>query len=224
MIKRRNFIALCAAFAVSACAGAAPKESVLEEATRSNLRITEVVVDVSKMGEKTKGRAVPAANVKAALQQASDALLKGQGSGKRAARANIDVTSVVVINGAQSVLIGGESVMRGTITLVDAKTGAVIVPASELTAGGGGWVAGGIIAAATQEDPATELRQMSQEYASRARTLVFGNGPQRTAQVQSVTAAGAADADGAASKAPKETMEEYNRRMKCRNSIKNCPS
>ena len=181
MPSRRTFIALCAAGLLSACAGAPPTESVLDTATRSSLRIVEVDVDVSAMGPQTKGRIVPASNVKASVSEASNGLLRGKGKGPRAARAEIAISDVSIITAGQSIVIGGESLMQGTLRVVDARTGQQIVPPTEIVSGGGGWVAGGLIAAATRDDAYTEVRQMSLEFASRAQVLLFGNSAAPTA-------------------------------------------
>lgn len=173
-MKRRTFLFGATALGLSACAGAPPKESALDAAMRSDVRITDVVIDVAKMGDKTTGRPVPASDVNAVMQQVADGQLKGLGTGRRAVRVKIDVTSVNVINATQSILVGGESVMRGTLTLVDTQSGEVVLPATVVTSGGGGWVSGGLIAVATREQASTELVQMSHEFVARSRTLVFG--------------------------------------------------
>lgn len=179
MLSRRIFLALIAAGSLAACAGPAPTESVLNVATRSNLQISQVTVDVSEMGARSKGRAVPAGAVKAMVSDAGNALLRGQGNGPRKARAELVVEDVNIITAGQSMLIGGESTMSGRLKLVDAKTGQPILESSTITSGGGGWVGGGLVAVATRDDPTTEMRQMSIEFASRARVLVFGqNGTQ----------------------------------------------
>ncbi len=171
---RRSFIVVCAMAALSACAGPPPKTAALDAASRDKLQITQVTVDVSKIGAKTQGRPVAAADVKSHVTQSANAMLRNHGSGPRQARAELTVDSANVITAGQSMLIGGESIMSGTVALVDVKTGAQIMPATEITSGGGGWAGGGLIAVATRDDATTEVRQMSQEFVSRARILVFG--------------------------------------------------
>ena len=172
--NRRGLILGFAALALAACAGPAPTESVVSEATRAQISISAVNVDVSAIGPTTKGRQVPAAAVEAELTNSANALLRGRGAGNVPALATLTLTEVNIITIGQSMLVGGESVMKGTLTLSNARTGDIIIPPTEITSGGGGWVAGGVIAAATRDDPATELRQMSQEFAARAKILVFG--------------------------------------------------
>ncbi|QFT91881.1 hypothetical protein FIU86_03440 [Roseovarius sp. THAF9] len=174
---RRTVLFGVMAVGLAACAGPAPKESLLNEASRSNLRITEVVVDVSNMGEKTKGRAVSSESVKSLVTQSANVMLRGQGNGPRAARAELSVDDVNIITAGQSMLIGGESTMTGSLSLVDPRTGDVLLPPAKVSSGGGGWAAGGIIAVATRDDASTELRQMSQEFVARSRILVFGAPP-----------------------------------------------
>jgi len=103
------------------------------------------------------------------------AQLKGQGRGNRKVRAILSVNSVNIITAGQSIVVGGESVMTGTVALVDARTGQTILSPTRLSSGGGGWVAGGLIAVAIRDDAATELRQMSNEFVARARILTVGD-------------------------------------------------
>lgn len=172
MVKR--FAALAAMAFLAACAGPAPTGSSLEETTRESVRVTGVTVDVSDMGAMTAGRPMSAADVKTAVESATTAAIVGQGSGSRDTRANVRITSVTIIDVGQAALIGGESVMKGTVSLVDARSGNVILAPVEISAGGGGWVLGGLIAAATLKEPAEELRIVSAEFASRARTVILG--------------------------------------------------
>ena len=172
-MKRRALVFGLVALGLSACAGPAPRGAAIPAELSAQLTVSSVAIDISEMGETTTGRQVPASAVKAILQREANALLVGQGSGSTRAQVNMAVTEVSLITGAQSFLIGGESIMRATVSVTDARTGETLLPATQLTSGGGGWVAGGLIAVATQEDADTELRQLSQEMSSRARILLF---------------------------------------------------
>ncbi len=170
----RIFFGLLAATLLTACAGAGPKGSALDDATRNSLRIEAVAVDISALGGVTQGQSASANSVKQIFKREAKKIV-GTGPGPVPALINVRLGSVNLISTAQSLLIGGESVMKGTVTVLDRRNGNVIIPATVIDAGGGGWVLGGVVAAATRDDPATELRQMSQEYVDRIRVLVFGN-------------------------------------------------
>lgn len=174
MFVRRSFIAIFAVALLGACAGPAPKQSAIDSVTRANLRITDVTVDVSGMGTKTQGRAVSSATVQRTVGESGRIMFVGHGKGSRNARAVLAVDNVNIITAGQSIMIGGESTMSGTVSLVDARTGERILPPTKVTSGGGGWAAGGLIAVATRDDANTEVRQLSQEFVARSRILVFG--------------------------------------------------
>ena len=159
---------------VAGCAGPAPTGSTLDAATQGNLSVSQVVVDVSNIGKSSAGRVVPAETVKAQLQASGNKWLRGQGKGPRNARAVLTVKSISLITAAQSLLVGGESVMTGTVHLVDSRSGAVIMPPRKLSSGGGGWVLGGVVAVATRDSAQEEVKQLSERFAGNARTLIFG--------------------------------------------------
>lgn len=171
----RFFWVILLAVAVSACSGAAPTGSALDPASRANIVISDVRVDTSKMGANTAGRQVPTTTVQSMVQREADVQLRGQGPGPRQARAILAQESVNIITAGQSILVGGESVMRGTVALQDVNTGETILALKESSSGGGGWTGGGLVAVATRDDAGTELRQMSNEFAARSRILLLGN-------------------------------------------------
>ena len=173
-VARRTVLFGAVAFLVSACAGAGPTTSALDASVRSGIRISDVTVDVSAIGAQSQGRPVPAATVKSSVAQSTATYLKGQGTGTRNVRADVVITSVSLITAGQSMIIGGESIMRGTLSLVDAQTGDMVLPATQISAGGGGYAVGGIIAVATRDDVDTEMKQLAQQFAARAHVLVFG--------------------------------------------------
>lgn len=158
---------------LTACAGAGPTESVLDETSRGSVVIQSVSVDGSALGATTDGQQVPSSTAVRALE-AEAARLVGRGNGTTPTVVVMKLVSVNLISAAQSIVIGGESVMKGTVSLLNASTGEVIIPPQEIDAGGGGWVLGGIVGAATRDDPVTELRQMSAEFVDRAQVLILG--------------------------------------------------
>jgi len=81
--------------------------------------------------------------------------LTGALSGARAARVEVNVKSVTVASAIQRVLVGGHHDMVADVTLVDAKTGAVILPyaaQSKMSMAGQG-VAGVLVDAAVMAEP-----------------------------------------------------------------------
>ena len=159
---------------MAACAGPAPKGSSLDAAVSKNITIASVKVDASAIGEKTEGRAVSVETVQSILQSTADATLVGAGNGPRSADIEIALSSVKIITSGQAIVLGGESIMKGQFRLRDAITGEVLIPATKIESGGGGWVLGGLVAAATLEDPRTELRELSQKFSDRVLVAVFG--------------------------------------------------
>jgi hypothetical protein len=158
---------------LAACAGPGPSESVLDVTSRNAVVIQSVTVDSSALGATTDGQQVPISTVVRILEEEATRLV-GQGSGATPTVVAINLESVNLISVAQSIFIGGESVMKGTVSLLNARTGEVIVPPQEIDSGGGGWVLGGIVGAATRDDPATELRQMAEEFVDRTQVLILG--------------------------------------------------
>jgi hypothetical protein len=166
--------ALLATLVIAACAGPAPEGPSLEATVSKSIHVENVKVNVSAMGAQTEGRAVSAATVQSILQSTADEALVGAGSGPRSTEIEIDLSSVKIITSGQAFMLGGESIMKGQFRLRDSNTGEVLIPATMIEAGGGGWVLGGIVAAATLDDPRTELRELSQKYTDRIMVAVFG--------------------------------------------------
>ncbi|MEL6119044.1 MAG: hypothetical protein AAFR49_05120 [Pseudomonadota bacterium] len=173
-VIRRSILVGVAALGLAGCAGPAPTGSVLEETSRANLKIVGTDVSVDKIGLSTKGRPVPADRVDQLVTAFAQQGLVGQGAGAREVNAVIDLESVNVITAGQSILIGGESVMAGKLSLVDARTGDELMPPTDVRAGGGGWVLGGFVAVAARDEAETEVSQMAQRFVERSKTLVFG--------------------------------------------------
>jgi hypothetical protein len=88
------------------------------------------------------------------LKGAMERNLAGGLIGARPVRLEVTVKSVTVASVVQRVIVGGHHGMTADITLVDAKTGAVVVPyegQSQLTYGGQGL--GAVLDAAVMPDP-----------------------------------------------------------------------
>lgn len=158
---------------LSACAAPGPTASVLDASSQEAVQIRSVSVSGAGMGATTSGEQVPTASVVAILEEEAQRLV-GRGDGQTPTRVVIELESVNLITAAQSMLLGGESVMKGTVSLVDARDGRVILPPRAVESGGGGWIMGGLLGAASRDDPATELKQLSQEFVTRASVLIFG--------------------------------------------------
>ncbi|MDP0929265.1 hypothetical protein Q0601_18940 [Paracoccus onubensis] len=161
---------------LAACAGPAPKKPVLSAQQAQQISVREAQIDVSAIGAATSGRKVPASTVRDELRKASGVLLWSDGP--RDAVAVVKIDSVNIIGVGQTVLIGGESTMRGSVSLVDAKTQDVIVPPQEISSGGGGYTPGGLIGAATLEDKNVETTQLATEFMRRARLAIYNPNPQ----------------------------------------------
>ncbi len=224
LLTRRIFLLCFAAFGLAACAGPAPTTSALDAASRDNIVIADVAVDVAKMGAQTQGRPVPSSSVKSLLEREAASQLRGQGKGNRKVRAVLAIDNVNIITAGQSILVGGESTMSGTVSLVDPRSGQTLLAPTKVTSGGGGWVAGGLIAAATRDDAATELRQMSNEFVARARILTVGDpltvSSNSVANAQPTEQEASSGQDAASSEAERKTREAE---LKCRQSISiNC--
>jgi hypothetical protein len=88
------------------------------------------------------------------LKGAMERNLSGGLAGARPVRLNVTVKNVTVASVVQRVIVGGHHGMTADVTLVDAKTGVVIVPyaaQSALTYGGQGLAA--VLDAAVMPDP-----------------------------------------------------------------------
>lgn len=170
----RALIALSFAALLSACAGSAPTTGVLAADQLETISVSAdaTKIDISALGLVTGGREARSQYVAEALERRKSGLeLLRPG---RPATPIITITSVNLITTAQTMLIGGESIMRGTVALEDAETGAVIVPPVEIEAGGGGYVLGGIIGAVTRDGDQEEISKMSAEFIKRARVALYG--------------------------------------------------
>jgi len=158
---------------LSGCSANGPTASALDPKMRGGVKIEGVQVNYMEMGASTDGRKVGVSKVEKIFDQESERLV-GLGDGMGMVTLYIAITSIRIIDGPQSVLLGGESIMKGNVTVSDKDTGHIILPATEIEAGGGGWVLGGFVGAMTMDDPATELRQMSEEFVDRIQVLILG--------------------------------------------------
>ena len=175
-MKRRSFLLIPLLGLSTACAGPAPQRAALETELLQRIRISAVSVDTSALGETTgSGRTVFTKEVKASVEKAAKSRLVGLGGGSQRATAVITLTSVNIISAGQAYVIGGESVMRGTVSVIDPSNGETLMKPVKLSSGGGGWVLGGLVAVVTMEDVNTELGQLSLEFSERAATLIAGS-------------------------------------------------
>ncbi len=90
---------------LAACAGPAPKKSVLSAQQAQQISVREAQIDVSAIGAATSGRKVPASTVRDELRKASGVLLWSDGPHDAVAVVKID--SVNIIGVGQTVRIGG---------------------------------------------------------------------------------------------------------------------
>ncbi|KGJ05887.1 hypothetical protein SAMN04487972_13819 [Paracoccus halophilus] len=170
--------ALAVGAALAGCAGSAPDKAALTAEQTQLYTAQRADIDVSAVAEGSRGRKVSAEEIKAALESRSN-LVKWRG-GRTEAVVSIKVTSVNILSAGQSMMLGGESVMLGTVALLDARSGEPIVAPIEISSGGGGYYAGGIIGVMSLEDKNTELEQLAQQFMTRARLALTG--PTTTAQ------------------------------------------
>jgi capsular polysaccharide biosynthesis protein len=88
------------------------------------------------------------------LRGAMERNLAGGLGGARPARLDVTVKSVTVASVVQRVIVGGHHGMTADVTLVDAKTGAVVVPyAAQSAQAYGGQGLGAVLDAAVMPDP-----------------------------------------------------------------------
>ena len=170
----RRSVLLGLGLLLTACASAGPTESVLDPATQKAIVIDSVTVDSSAMGATTAGQQVPTSTVVASLQNEAQRLV-GRGEGTTPARVLITLESVNLIALVESALPGAESTMKGTVSLVDARSGRVILPPQAIESGGGGATRVGVFGVATRRDTAAELQVLSEGFVDTTGVLIFGN-------------------------------------------------
>ena len=175
IMKFARIAAACLAAALlSACAASAPTTGALVASQIADLSVASdaAEIDISALGPVTGGREAPSRLVAEALDRNRGSLeLLSDG---RPATPIVTITGVNLITTAQTLLIGGESVMSGTVALVDQETGAVIVQPVEIESGAGGYVLGGVIGAATRDGDDEEIENMAREFMRRARIALYG--------------------------------------------------
>ena len=176
MLASRRLIIVAAAAFLSACAASAPTTGALapQEVLSLSVAPDAPEIDISALGAVTGGRGAPTSLVATALETNRDALeVRSDG---RPAIPVVVVTDVNLITTAQTILIGGESIMKGAVSLVDAETREVIVPPVAIEAGAGGYVLGGAIGAMTRDEDSVEIEKMATEFMQRARIALYGPG------------------------------------------------
>ncbi|MEM8793915.1 MAG: hypothetical protein AAGE80_20060 [Pseudomonadota bacterium] len=169
----RGFIALPLVAALAACASGPPPAALSPEQA-AEISIVETSVDLSSVGPTTSGREVGIDVVERAFDERQDFLLSGDGG--RDARAELVVQNVNIITAGQSLFLGGESIMIGTVSLVDVADGAQIVAPVRIESGGGGYVLGGVIGALTLEDGDKEVQILTDRFLANAQAALVGSG------------------------------------------------
>jgi hypothetical protein len=141
----------------------------------SSLKVVEVSVDTSAI-EGVQGRAisVPPAQIGADIRSTLLASL-GNNAGDRPVKVNLLVERVVLVSPGQSMLVGGVSTITGTMWIVDARNGAVLMkPATVRGTAKGGWVGGGLIGVALTKEPQEDYRATVAGFAADVRKRLFG--------------------------------------------------
>lgn len=174
MNKLRYLTLVFTAALLSACAASAPTTGALAPSEVSAISVANdaAEIDISALGATTSGREAPSSLVADALEKNKTALeLLSPG---KAAKPIIRITDVSLITTGQTILIGGESIMKGTVSLLNAETGAVIVEPVAIEAGAGGYVLGGLVGVATRDSDQAEIDKMAAEFMQRARIALYG--------------------------------------------------
>ena len=111
--------------------------------------------DSGSVSQTPEGRAYVRAQVAAKLKGALERELSGQLAGSRPVRLEVRVQDVEIASVLQRIIVGGQHSLRADATLVDAKTGAVLLqfPAQTATSAAGQGVLGSMIDAAAVDAP-----------------------------------------------------------------------
>ena len=112
--------------------------------------------------------------VRTEVERAAQRELVWDIGGTRPSRVELVVTDLTFDGGEAGLFGRGVAVMRGTVSLVDAATGAQIVAPTEIFSTGIGWVADGTQPDITQADSGTELTELAEQFVARARRVLLG--------------------------------------------------
>ncbi len=169
MIGRRSFLALAAAFGLSACANTA----LLTPEQSANLSIRDVSVDVSGFTGVT-GRNITVSP--AQLQQDLTVALRSQLGASQSGTSDlrVSVSSLSLVSPGQALLIGGISTLQGVVEIKNIRTGEVILPATTVYGyADGGYAPGGVIGALAAGTPEEDYARTVASFASDLRIRLF---------------------------------------------------
>ena len=116
-------------------------------------------------------RSVP---VQQSLEEAAKTYMVWNIGGDRLTRVKLVVTSLKYERGVAGLYGEDVAVMRGTVSLVDATTGAVIVAPTDIFSTAIGWVADGLQPDVTLADRGTELTELAEQFVARASRALLG--------------------------------------------------
>ncbi|SOH94633.1 hypothetical protein SAMN06273572_10553 [Monaibacterium marinum] len=174
---RRVFICGLAVLPLMGCGQPGLTEYVtpaLDAPTIRAVTFSGATVDTRALREQFDTPDFNSATVRTEVLDAAERELIWDIGGTRATRVELIVTDVR-FDGNEAGLFGqGVAVMRGTVSLVDATTGAVIVAPTEIFSPGIGWVADGNQPDITQADRGTELTELAEQFVARARRVLLG--------------------------------------------------
>ena len=174
---RTAFILGLTSFSLLGCSQPGVTEYVapaLDAQTVRAVTFTGAVVDASGLDRAfnvSDTRSVP---VRASVETAALAELVWDIGGARPAQVLLTVNSLEFERDVAGLFGQDVAVMRGTVSLVDAATGAVIVAPTDIFSTGIGWVADGDLPDVTQADRGTELTELAEQFVARARRVLLG--------------------------------------------------
>jgi hypothetical protein len=130
------------------------------------------VLEAEEAAKTEEGQAYLRNTITAKLAQAFESSLKGELQGTRPVRLEINVKDVEIASAAQRILIGGHHRLTADVTLVDARTGAVVLAFSEQNAiaQAGQGIGGVLIDSAFLGDP---IDRVIQNYATQYRNWLL---------------------------------------------------
>jgi hypothetical protein len=170
MINRRNFLAAGALTLLAACS--AP--TLVDESVSANWWVRDVFVDTSELsGVSGRSLAVASDQVGSDVDRALRQQLRGL---SRAQPVNVEVKieSVRLVSPGQSLLVGGLSTISGTVRVIDARSGEVLLPTSKISGSAQGYAPGGIIGALSRPSPEKDYQNTVAGFAVNTRKLLFG--------------------------------------------------
>ena len=160
----------------SASAEPANAEKVVGVAQEIPMRVTDVAVDVSGL-EGVKGRqfSIPNSQVQTDLRNTLLATLRTDATRGQTVKVNLLLDRFSLVSPGQSYAIGGVSTIAGTMWVVDAKAGTVVMkPTRVWGTAKGGWALGGLIGAALTKSPDEDYRATLAGFSADVKKRLFG--------------------------------------------------